>query len=77
MNKNRSKVALGFVLALACLVSTGGAAGPDSKDQANAALAFDKLKSLVGQWEATTDKGKITTTYELVGAALPSWSGST
>src|SRR5262249_7934091 len=67
MNMNRSTIALGFVLAVACLVSAGSAAVSDSKDQSNAALAFDKLKSLVGQWEATTDKGKITTTYELVG----------
>jgi hypothetical protein len=72
MNRNRSKIALGFVLAVACLISTGDAAAPDSKDQSNAALAFDKLKSLVGQWEATTDKGRVTTTYELVagGSAI-------
>jgi len=67
MNRSRSKIALGLVLVVACLVSAGRAAAPDSKDQSNAAVAFDKLKSLVGQWEATTDKGKITTTYELVG----------
>jgi hypothetical protein len=71
MNRNRSKIALAFVLAVVCVVSAGAAAA-DSKDQSNAALAFDKLKSLVGQWEGTTDKGRVTTTYELVasGSAL-------
>jgi hypothetical protein len=71
MNRNRSKIALAFVLAVVCVVSAGAAAA-DGKDQSNAALAFDKLKSLVGQWEGTTDKGKVTTTYELVagGSAL-------
>jgi hypothetical protein len=43
-----------------------------AKDPANAALAFAKLKTLEGKWEATTDKGKVTTTYQLVsgGTAL-------
>jgi hypothetical protein len=68
MNRNRSKIALAFVLAVACLVFTGHAAASDSKDQSNAALAFDKLKTPVGQWEATTDKGKVTTTYELIAS---------
>jgi hypothetical protein len=76
MNRNRSKIALAFVLAVACVVSAGAAVA-ESKDQSNAALAFDKLKSLVGQWEGTTDKGKVTTTYELVAGGSASWSGST
>lgn len=72
MNRNRFTIVLGFVLAAAGLVSAGDAATPDSKTPSNATMAFDKLKGLVGQWEGTTDKGKVTTTYELVagGSAL-------
>lgn len=29
-------------------------------------MAFDKLKGLVGTWEATSEKGKVTSSYELV-----------
>lgn len=72
MNRNRFASVLVFVLAVAGFVSAGGAAAAGSKDSSNAAAAFDKLKSLVGQWEGTTEKGKVTTTYELVanGSAL-------
>lgn len=76
MNRNRFTIMLGFVLVIAGVVSAGGAATGDSKDSGNAAAAFDKLKGLVGQWEGTsekgTEKGRVTTTYELVsnGSAL-------
>jgi len=64
--KNRFLVALSLLAFSACLAGAGG------KDDRNAAAAFAKLKTLVGQWEADTDKGKITSTYELVsnGTAL-------
>lgn len=38
----------------------------------NATAAFDKLKTLAGNWEATTKRGKVTASYELIsnGSAL-------
>jgi hypothetical protein len=67
MSNKRWIVMLSVAFAALCLAS---AAAPP--DQNNAGLAFDKLKGLAGQWEATTDKGKATTTYEVVsgGTAL-------
>jgi len=58
-----------LIVALTALCLASAAAAPD---QNNAGLAFDRLKSLAGQWEATTEKGKAVTTYELVssGTAL-------
>ena len=34
----------------------------------NATAAFDRLKTLVGQWEADTSSGKVHLSYELVSA---------
>jgi hypothetical protein len=34
------------------------------KEAAGATLAFNTLKSIAGRWEADTDKGKVSTTYE-------------
>lgn len=55
-----------------CLVSSGTVIAQAAKDIVNAAQAFDKLKTLAGHWEANTDKGKVTTSFELVsgGTAL-------
>jgi len=38
----------------------------------NAAAAFNKLKTLAGTWEATSERGKVTTSYEVIssGSAL-------
>jgi hypothetical protein len=38
----------------------------------NAAAAFNKLKTLAGTWEATSARGKVTTSYEVIsnGSAL-------
>ncbi len=57
---------------VACLGSSGAAFAQATKDAANATQAFDKLKTLAGRWEATTDKGKVSTSFELVsgGTAL-------
>ena len=33
---------------------------------ANTSQAFDKLKTLAGQWEATSDKGKVTSEIQVV-----------
>ena len=42
------------------------AAGPKSSAPANsAAAAFERLKALVGEWEANTDMGKVTASFEL------------
>ena len=59
-------------LMLVALVLAGTALAADTSKPANASLAFDKLKSLVGNWEATSNKGKVTASYELVanGTAL-------
>lgn len=66
MTKNRFLVVWSVLVIAASLAWAGG------KDEANASVAFAKLKTLVGQWEANTDKGKVTSTYELVsnGTAL-------
>ena len=43
----------------------------DNRDT-NATAAFNRLKTLVGNWEATSQRGKVTTSYELIsnGTAL-------
>lgn len=66
MAKNRFLVVWSVLVIAASLAWAGG------KDETNATAAFSKLKTLVGQWEANTNKGKITSTYELVsnGTAL-------
>ena len=61
------------VLGIAVLFGTSGKSfASGAEDAANAALVFEKLKTLVGRWVATTEKGKVTTTYELIsgGSAL-------
>src|SRR5215472_19167807 len=72
MNRNQSTIVLAWVLAVAGITSVSMAATGDSKAQTSAAQAFDKLKALAGQWEATSEKGKVTTSYEVVsgGTAL-------
>jgi hypothetical protein len=52
--------------------STAGAATPTSDHPNEAAAAFTRLKSLVGEWEADTPMGKAHLTYELIagGTAL-------
>jgi hypothetical protein len=64
MSKNR-------VLLVACTLvamTLGFAAAANAADKAagNAVAAFDKLKSLTGTWEATSDKGKATSNFELI-----------
>ncbi len=55
------------LLAITLLVSLSGfAAGPKSSAPANdAAAAFGKLKTLVGEWEADTSMGKVQARFEL------------
>lgn len=42
--------------------TTASAAGKES----NATEAFAKLKTLAGNWEATSSRGKVTTSYEVI-----------
>jgi len=64
------------IFAVLCIsavaLSLGTAAVAADKGVANANAAFDKLKTLTGRWEATSDKGKVTSSIELVsnGTAL-------
>lgn len=53
------------VVAISAL-AWAGAGSPASKDESSAATAFAKFKSLAGQWEADSEKGKVTSTYEVV-----------
>jgi hypothetical protein len=52
--------------------STAGAASPNSERPNEAAAAFTRLKTLVGEWEADTQMGKSHLNYELIagGTAL-------
>lgn len=73
MKKNRIIAIVGFFLATAaCLAWAGTAGSSAANDPSNANAAFDKLKTLAGQWEASSDKGKVTSSLELVsnGTAL-------
>jgi hypothetical protein len=58
------------VIALAICIGLPAAAAAESMQSAS--VAFDKLKTLAGHWEASTSKGKASTTYRLVssGTAL-------
>jgi len=62
-----------FVVSTVLLISALAWAGTANtgKDEANTA-AFAKFKNLVGQWEAESEKGKVTSSYELLsnGTAL-------
>ena len=64
-NERISLIALTLAIAV-CFGFASAAFTETPKDTANAALAFDKLKSLAGRWEATTDKGKVSATFQVV-----------
>ncbi len=66
MRKHQRIAMLILIAGALCLVSADTALAAEGKKPANASLAFEKLKGLVGRWEATSDKGKVTSTYELV-----------
>src|SRR5579884_2093476 len=44
----------------------GTAAYAAAKPDTNATAAFEKLKSLAGTWEAANQRGKITSSYEVI-----------
>jgi hypothetical protein len=54
--------AIATVLWLGLAGTVANAAGKES----NAAEAFAKLKTLAGNWEATSSRGKVTTSYEVI-----------
>ncbi|MFZ0820241.1 MAG: hypothetical protein WAM91_09235 [Candidatus Acidiferrales bacterium] len=67
MNTIRRRSRLALALAIAVGFGLAGAAAPQTpKDPANAALAFDKLKTLTGRWEAMSEKGKASAAYQVV-----------
>ncbi len=66
MNRNERISLIALTLAIAVCFGFASAAFTETpKDTASAALAFDKLKSLAGRWEATTDKGKVSATFQV------------
>ena len=67
MSRNRTIVVANIFLAMATCVAWAGTSGSTAaKDQSNAVTAFDKLKTLAGQWEATSEKGKVTSSLEVI-----------
>jgi hypothetical protein len=71
MNRNR-KITLMALTLTAVFGFWSTAFTQTQKDPANAAQAFDKLKTLAGRWEATTEKGKASASFQVVsgGTAL-------
>jgi hypothetical protein len=63
---------MGFLAMATCLAWAGADGKTAQKGSSNAGAAFEKLKSLAGQWEATSAKGKVTSSLEPVsnGTAL-------
>ena len=69
MNRNRALAASAFFLAITACLAWAGAAAPDkvaAQTDANAKLAFEKLKGLAGNWEAKSKDGTTTTSYQVV-----------
>jgi hypothetical protein len=67
MTRNHRISLMASILAIAvCFGYVGSALAQAPADPTNATLAFDKLKTLVGHWESTSDKGTGSTTYQLV-----------
>ncbi len=67
MSRNRVFAVVGiFFVMSACAAWAGTAGNAADASQSNASAAFDKLKSLAGQWEATSEKGRVTSSLELV-----------
>ena len=57
-----------YLLIAALLLGSTAGQGSDAKSDRSldAAAAFSRLKSLVGEWEADTQMGKVHVSYELV-----------
>jgi len=68
VKKNR-RVSATLVLVMGvCLGISGKPLVARPADAGNATLAFAKLSALAGRWEATSPKGTVSTTYELVSS---------
>ncbi|HLJ89509.1 MAG TPA: hypothetical protein VKZ53_22055 [Candidatus Angelobacter sp.] len=60
-------LALVIVFCVSSFVSASAAStAAPAKDQQNASQAFDKLKALAGTWEASSEHGKSTISYEVI-----------
>ena len=58
---------LGLLAALAIWLGLAGTvARATDKQDTNAVAAFNKLKTLAGNWEATGERGKVTSYYEVI-----------
>ena len=55
-----------LILATLLLATVAFAGNAPAKSSSDAAAAFDRLKTLAGEWEATTDRGKVRLNYELI-----------
>ncbi len=66
----KTNLLLTATLILAPLASVAASRNNDQLNDASA--AFARLKTLVGEWEADTDRGKVHTSFELIagGSAL-------
>ena len=72
-SRSISICATGVLVAAVIWLGLAGAVAQAAKNgDSNATAAFNRLKTLVGNWEATNQRGKVTTSYELVsnGTAL-------
>ena len=56
-----------IAIALLAMSAAAPAADDKSNDSADAAAAWQRLKTLVGEWEADGPMGKMNTTFELIG----------
>src|ERR1044071_4021628 len=61
-----------FAATLIWLGLAGTVAHAGDKQDTNAVAAFNRLKTLAGNWEATSTRGKVTSAYEVIsnGSAL-------
>lgn len=61
-----------MLLIASLLLATAVGQGADRDGKVDAAAAFARLKTLVGEWEGNTSMGKVKVTYDLVagGTAL-------
>ena len=66
MNRSRAFATFTFFLSLAACLAWAGSPDKVAPSDANAKLAFEKLKGLAGHWEATGKNGVTTTSYEIV-----------
>ena len=70
--KTKTVLLVGLVTLIAALAYAAPKAAKTAKPAVDAAAAFDRLKSLAGEWEATSAQGKAHISIELIanGTAL-------